>query len=160
MVEIVNLLGHYWANLDLYPPVADLLDLDFRDEDLSSFIGLSSFPSGKTPSAERKRTETYAKFQEEVVEAAERYEVVRTRRAAVLSRYDIEVCSAGDETQAVRSAISIRYNQLMFALRCVAGVKRLYPALDREVETTSPRTDDQPVLTIVQPASFQQLSLF
>ena len=79
-----------------------------------------------------------------------------SRGAAALSRHDVECCAQGDADAAVRMALSLKFNHIMFHLRFLESARRIAPALFAFVESGAEMTRHE----IAPERECEQLALF
>lgn len=128
-------LGDFGTPVSAYPPAAQLLaDLEAR-EGLPDWVH-QSITHGESAAAKAKRAKEYQNFRLQLAADLVRYDDVRTRGEAALSRYDVETCASGNADLAVRTAIALKHNHCSYAVFHLAYMRVKWPAmaqlLDRE----------------------------
>lgn len=147
--------GDFGTPLADYPPVSDVLKTDLSSEDMEAWHMLD-FPRGGSPAAQQRRAEAIAQYRASLATDAARYEDIYSRGAEALSRYDIEIAASGDANVAVRMAMSLKFNHIMYDLRCLESARRFAPALFAFVESGATITRQK----IARESECEQLALF
>jgi hypothetical protein len=147
--------GSYRAQAADYPPASDVLNTDLSAETLAEWY-LQDFPRGTSAAAQQRRAEAIAQYRASLTTDAARYEDIRSRGAEALSRYDVDISASGDADAAVRMALSLKYNHVMYNLRCLEAARRMAPALFAFVESGATVTRRE----IIPQSECEQLALF
>jgi hypothetical protein len=147
--------GDFGAPLADYPPVSDVLTADLSEEAIAEWY-MQDFPRGTSAAAQQRRAEAIAQYRASLAADAARYEDIRSRGAEALSRYDVEISASGDADGAVRMALSLKFNHVMYNRRCLEVARRFAPALFAFVESGAAVT--RPEAT--QESECEQLALF
>ena len=147
--------GTFRAPQSAYPPVADLLTTDLSETVIEEWY-TREFPSGTGPGALQRRAQAVAEYRAGLAADAARYEDIRNRGAEALSRYDVEISASGDADAAVRMAMSLKFNHVMYNLRRIEAARRLAPGLLAFIESGAAVTRSE---TTTETES-EQLALF
>jgi hypothetical protein len=147
--------GDFGASAAAYPPAEAIIQKDLSGDELAEWY-LSDFPRGTSPSTQQRRAEAIAEHRAELIKDAQQYEDIRSRGAAALSRHDVECCAQGDADAAVRMALSLKFNHIMFHLRFLESARRIAPALFAFVESGAEMTRHE----IAPERECEQLALF
>lgn len=150
--ELKSVLGHMATPRAFYPPVADVLSTDLSGHDLKYYR--DSFPQAKASQVEAIREYLHA-----LDTRAKRYEHVRVRGEAAISRYDIEVAASGSVDLAVNTATALTYNHIIYTRLCLLAAFQLAPSLVAYIEA---ETSEQliPAMLLAPVDDMSQLTLF
>jgi hypothetical protein len=147
--------GDFGAPQSAYPHVADLLKTDLSEAVIEEWY-TRDFPSGAGPGALPRRAQAVTEYRAKLAADAARYEDIRNRGAEALSRYDVEISASGDADAAVRMAMSLKFNHVMYNLRCIEVARRMAPGLLAFIESGAAVTRSE---TTTQTEG-EQLALF
>ncbi len=151
-------LGHFCAPANVYPVVGEALKADFSGVDLKDWIGVNDFPLGSSANAMAKKAEAITGFRARLAADAERYEDIRINGEAALSRYDVEIAASGSADRAVSTAMALKYNHLMYGLRCIEAARQLAPGLVAFIESGAASEPSQIIADVHEESA--QLALF
>lgn len=150
-----NKPGSFRAQAADYPPVSDALNTDLSAETLAEWY-LQDFPRGISAAAQQRRAEAIAQYRANLATDAARYEDIRSRGAEALSRYDVDISASGDADAALRMALSLKFNHVMYNRRCLEAARRIAPSLFAFVESGAEVTRRE----MTPQSECEQLALF